>query len=415
MNAARLFGRSKQEGRNMNKGYFGKFGGQFVPELLMPPLRELEQAMDRFLPDPEFQKELGHVLSTFVGRPTPLYFCANLSRELGFKLWLKREDLAHTGAHKINNTIGQGLLARSMGKPCLLAETGAGQHGVATATAAAMLGLKCIVFMGAIDVVRQAHNVQRMELLGAEVRPVESGTQTLKDAINAALRYWISHQRDTHYCIGSVVGPHPFPALVREFQRVIGQEIISQSKEAMGGLPRCVIACVGGGSNAMGAFFDFSDIPDVRLIGVEAGGSGEPGCFHSATLGQGTTGVLHGSKTFLLQTRDGQILPSHSVAPGLDYPGVGPEHAWLHESGRSEYVTIHDEQALAAFETLCLKEGIIPALESSHALAHALALKGTMTEDANVVVNLSGRGDKDLGIYLSMDRSRKDCSHTRNI
>jgi tryptophan synthase beta chain len=390
----------------MIKGYFGEYGGQFVPELLMPPLQELEQAMDRFLPDPAFKGELARLLRDFVGRPTPLSFCANLSEELGFDLWLKREDLAHTGAHKINNTIGQGLLARYMDKPCLLAETGAGQHGVATATAAAMLGLRCIVFMGAKDVVRQAHNVQRMELLGAEVRPVESGTQTLKDAINAALRYWIAHQEDTHYCIGSVVGPHPFPALVREFQRVIGRELIAQSMESLGGLPDCVIACVGGGSNAIGAFHDLAPIPQVRLIGVEAGGTGEPGCFHSATIGRGTPGVLHGTKTFLLQSKDGQIMPSHSVAPGLDYPGVGPEHSWLSRSGRAEYVTVYDEEALAAFETLCSREGIIPALESSHALAHALSLKGKLGPGSKVVVNLSGRGDKDLGIYLSVRKGQ---------
>ena len=385
----------------MRKGYFGDFGGQFVPELLMPPLLELEEAMSTIMPSPEFEQELSTILTDFVGRPTPLFHCANLSRDLGFHLWLKREDLAHTGAHKVNNTVGQALLARHMGKTCLLAETGAGQHGVATATAAAMLGLECIVFMGATDVERQSLNVRRMEFMGAECRPVHSGTKTLKDAINAALRYWIEHQATTHYCIGSVVGPHPFPQLVRDLQAVIGRETREQCLRKFGGLPYAVVACVGGGSNAMGMFHEFVPDKGVRLIGVEAGGSGEQGCYHSSTLGQGTPGVLHGTATYLLQTGDGQIMPSHSVAPGLDYPGVGPEHAHLKDAKRAEYVTVCDHDALTAFMLLCRKEGILPALESSHAVAHALALKGKVPADAHVVVNLSGRGDKDLDILLN--------------
>lgn len=386
----------------MRKGYFGEFGGQFVPELLMPPLRELEDAYRTIARSKPFLTEFGQILAEYVGRSTPLYRCPNLSAELGFNLYLKREDLAHTGAHKINNTIGQALLTRHMGKRVLLAETGAGQHGVASATAAAMLGLSCIVYMGATDVVRQAHNVQRMRLLGAEVRPVESGTKTLKDAINAALRHWIAEQADTHYCIGSVVGPAPFPELVRDFQSVIGHECRQQCVERFGTLPDLVVACVGGGSNAMGIFHPFVEDREVRLVGVEAAGTGQPGCYHSASVTQGTPGVLHGTRTRLLQTADGQILPSHSVAPGLDYPGVGPEHSWLDASGRAEYVTVNDNQALAAFQVLCRREGIIPALESSHALAYVLENRDAIEPGSNVVVNLSGRGDKDLGIVAEV-------------
>jgi tryptophan synthase beta chain len=317
---------------------------------------------------------------------------------LGFELWLKREDLAHTGAHKINNTLGQALLAKHMGKGCLLAETGAGQHGVATATAAAMLGLQCIVYMGEKDIQRQAHNAHRMRLLGAEVKPVDSGTRTLKDAINATLRHWIRDQSSAHYCIGSVVGPHPFPALVRELQTVIGRETIDQCRERLGRLPDLVLACVGGGSNAMGTFYPFLALDQVRLIGVEAAGSGAKGCTHSASLTQGEEGVLQGSRTFVLQTEQGQILASHSLAPGLDYPGVGPEHVAFMRSGRAEYVSVRDDQALEAFYTLSREEGIIPALESAHALAYALRLKGQLDQGSQVVVTLSGRGDKDLGI-----------------
>ncbi|MFO7718075.1 MAG: tryptophan synthase subunit beta [Thermodesulfobacteriota bacterium] len=399
------------ESQTEGNGYYAGFGGQFVPELLMPPLLELEEALQTVLPSQAFQSELGEVLEEYVGRPTPLYRCRNLSQRLGFDLWLKREDLAHTGAHKINNTIGQALLAKHMGKQCLLAETGAGQHGVATATAAAMLGLECIVYMGAKDVQRQAHNVHRMQLLGAKVEAVQSGTQTLKDAISATLRHWIREQSRAHYCIGSVVGPHPFPALVRELQAVIGKETIAQCQAKMGGLPDVVLACVGGGSNAMGMFHPFLSHPEVRLIGVEAAGSGEEGCTHSATLSQGTDGVLQGARTYLLQTEQGQILPSHSVAPGLDYPGVGPEHVGFMTSDRAQYVCVCDDEAMEAFYSLSQEEGIIPALESSHALAYAMQLQGAIPAGSRVVVNLSGRGDKDLGIV----REREDEQGGKNI
>lgn len=391
----------------MKKGYFGEFGGSFVPELLVPPLTELEQAMEKIMGSRAFEQDLERLFADFVGRPTPIHNCGNLSRELGFEVWLKREDLAHTGAHKINNTVGQALLARHMGKSCLLAETGAGQHGVATATAAAVLGLECIVFMGAVDVKRQSHNVRRMELLGARVEPVESGTRTLKDAINAALRHWIAHQENTHYCLGSVVGPHPFPLLVRKLQSVIGREARAQFLDRTGGLPDSVVACVGGGSNAMGIFHPFAQDPGVRLVGVEAGGTGEPGCYHSATLSRGSFGVLHGTHTYLLQTDEGQIMPSHSVAPGLDYPGVGPEHAFLRDSRRAEYFVIHDEQALRAFYLLCSREGIIPALESSHALAWVLENRQDIAPGSAVLVNLSGRGDKDLDIVRELESGRE--------
>lgn len=391
----------------MKKGYFGDFGGRFVPELLMPPLLELEEAMDRIMPSAAFQEEFTNLLRHYVGRPTALYRCDNLSKSLGFGLWLKREDLVHTGAHKINNTVGQALLAKQMGKTRLVAETGAGQHGVATATAAALLGLECIVYMGAQDVVRQAHNVQRMELLGALVRPVESGSQTLKDAINAAMRHWIAEQADTHYCLGSAVGPHPFPLLVRRLQAVIGRETLEQFQNRTGKLPDQVVACVGGGSNAIGMFHAFVPHPETALIGVEAAGEGTPGCFHSASLNKGTPGVLHGCKTKLLQTPDGQILPSHSLAPGLDYPGVGPEHAHLQAQGRAKYVSVTDAQALDAFLRLARTEGILAALESSHALAYALTLADKLPALADVVVCLSGRGDKDLEIVRKAMRNRK--------
>ena len=381
----------------MKKGYFGQFGGAFVPELLVPPLHELEEAMVRIMPTPDFQTELGELLRNFAGRETPLTHCPTLSRELGCELYLKREDLLHTGAHKINNTLGQALLAKRMGKTHLVAETGAGQHGVGTAAAAARLGLECIIFMGAEDVERQAPNVQRMELLGARVEAVESGTRTLKDAINAALRYWIAAQESTHYCFGTAAGPHPFPTLVRDLQSVIGRETRTQMLARTGRLPDMVVACVGGGSNAIGMFHPFVQDAAVRLVGVEAAGTGEPGCYNSAPLNLGTPGVLHGQYSMLLQDKAGQILPSHSVSAGLDYPGVGPEHAHLHATGRVHYGMVNDAGALYAFRTLSRSEGIIPALESSHALAwvleHAQDLRGK-----TVVVNLSGRGDKDLGI-----------------
>jgi tryptophan synthase beta chain len=385
----------------MKKGYFGDFGGQFVPELLIPPLRELEEACASILPSPEFQKELGDLLRNFAGRPTPLTRCDALSKELGFNLWLKREDLLHTGAHKMNNTLGQALLAKRMGKTRLLAETGAGQHGVATAAAAARLGLGCSIYMGATDVERQASNVARMRLLGAKVIAVQSGTRTLKDAINEALRAWIVEQSDTHYCFGTAAGPHPFPTLVRDLQAVIGEETLSQIRERAGCLPEAVLACVGGGSNSIGMFYPFVSDPaadKVRLIGIEAGGTGEPGCYNSAPINLGSPGVLHGQYSMLLQDRHGQVQPSHSVSAGLDYPGVGPEHSFLASTGRVKYQVVNDASALRAYAALSRKEGIIPALESSHALAWVLDNPGDFSAGAQVVVNLSGRGDKDLDI-----------------
>ena len=380
----------------MKKGYFGEFGGCFVPELLMPPLQELEEAMRDIMPSPTFKEELDDLLRNFAGRETPLTYCPTLSKRLGFSLWLKREDLLHTGAHKVNNTLGQALLAKHMGKTALVAETGAGQHGVATAAAAARLGLECIVFMGAEDVERQSSNVRRMKLLGAEVRPVQSGTRTLKDAINEALRYWIAAQETTHYCFGTAAGPHPFPTLVRNLQSVIGRETRAQMLEKTGRLPDVVVAAVGGGSNAIGMFHPFVDDASVRIIGVEAAGTGEPGCYNSAPINLGTPGVLHGQMTMLLQTKDGQIEPSHSVSAGLDYPGVGPEHAYLSAIGRVHYGLANDAEALDAFQTLCRTEGILPALESSHALAWVLRHHGELPAGGHVVVNLSGRGDKDV-------------------
>ena len=382
----------------MKKGYFGEFGGCFVPELLMPPLQELEEAMRDIMPSPTFKEELDDLLRNFAGRETPLTYCPTLSKRLGFSLWLKREDLLHTGAHKVNNTLGQALLAKHMGKTALVAETGAGQHGVATAAAAARLGLECIVFMGAEDVERQSSNVRRMKLLGAEVRPVQSGTRTLKDAINEALRYWIAAQETTHYCFGTAAGPHPFPTLVRNLQSVIGRETRAQMLEKTGRLPDAVVAAVGGGSNAIGMFHPFVDDASVRIIGVEAAGTGEPGCYNSAPINLGTPGVLHGQMTMLLQTKDGQIEPSHSVSAGLDYPGVGPEHAYLSVIGRVHYGLANDAEALDAFQTLCRTEGILPALESSHALAWVLRHHGELPAGGHVVVNLSGRGDKDMDI-----------------
>lgn len=382
----------------MKKGYFGEFGGCFVPELLMPPLQELEEAMRDIMPSPTFKEELDDLLRNFAGRETPLTYCPTLSKRLGFSLWLKREDLLHTGAHKVNNTLGQALLAKHMGKTALVAETGAGQHGVATAAAAARLGLECIVFMGAEDVERQSSNVRRMKLLGAEVRPVQSGTRTLKDAINEALRYWIAAQETTHYCFGTAAGPHPFPTLVRNLQSVIGRETRAQMLEKTGRLPDVVVAAVGGGSNAIGMFHPFVDDASVRIIGVEAAGTGEPGCYNSAPINLGTPGVLHGQMTMLLQTKDGQIEPSHSVSAGLDYPGVGPEHAYLSAIERVHYGLANDAEALGAFQTLCHTEGILPALESSHALAWVLRHHGELPAGGHVVVNLSGRGDKDMDI-----------------
>ncbi|MCR4666711.1 MAG: tryptophan synthase subunit beta [Desulfovibrio sp.] len=390
----------------MKKGYFGEFGGCFVPELLIPPLREVEEAMETLLPKDAFQEELQLLLHDFAGRPTPVTKCPKLSKELGFTLWLKREDLLHTGAHKINNALGQALLAKYMGKRKLIAETGAGQHGVATACAAARLGLECEIYMGSEDVERQSSNVARMRLLNAKVHPVSTGSRTLKDAINETLRVWIREQATTHYCFGTAAGPHPFPSLVKLFQRVISRESKVQMREHTGSLPDAVVACVGGGSNAIGAFAEYLDEPGVRLIGVEAAGSGETGCFNSASLTLGTPGVLHGNYTMLLQNADGQIEPSHSISAGLDYPGVGPEHAFLQKSGRVTYGMVKDANVIAAFMRLCRTEGILPALESSHALAWVFDHPQEFAAGSNVLVNLSGRGDKDLGIvtgYLGSD------------
>ena len=382
----------------MKKGYFGDFGGRFVPELLMPPLMELEEAMKDILPSEAFRNELDDLLKNYAGRATPLTFCPGLSAKLGFEVWLKREDLLHTGAHKSNNTLGQALLAKHMGKTSLIAETGAGQHGVATAAAAARLGMKCTVYMGAEDAERQSANVRRMRLLGADVVAVESGSRTLKDAINAALRAWISLQETTHYCFGTAAGPYPFPDLVREFQSVIGREARAQMLERTGSLPDYVVAAVGGGSNAIGMFTAFVPDESVKIIGVEAGGTGEPGCMHSAAINLGRPGVLHGEYTMLLQDDEGQILPSGSISAGLDYPGVGPEHAHLAAVGRVKYGVAYDHEALSAFQELCRVEGILPALESSHALAYVLAHAGEFAPGSRVLVNLSGRGDKDMDI-----------------
>ncbi|MDO5537002.1 MAG: tryptophan synthase subunit beta [Desulfovibrionaceae bacterium] len=382
----------------MNIKYYGEYGGCFVPELLIPPLQETEDAMRNIMPTQKFQDELNDLLVNYAGRETPLTFCPTLSKELGFNLWLKREDLVHTGAHKMNNTLGQGLLAKYMGKTCLVAETGAGQHGVATAATAARLGMKCVIYMGAEDVERQAMNVMRMRVFGAEVHAVETGTRTLKDAINEALRAWISCQETTHYCFGTAAGPHPFPELVAEFQSVIGRETRAQCLQKFGKLPDVVVACVGGGSNSIGMFRGFLDDKDVRIIGVEAAGTGEPGCFNSAALNLGSPGVLHGNRTMLLQNEDGQIEPSHSVSAGLDYPGVGPEHVNLMVTGRVHYGMVKDARALAGFDRLSRSEGILPALESSHALAWVFDHPDELPKGGNVVVCLSGRGDKDMGI-----------------
>ncbi|MDR1395769.1 MAG: tryptophan synthase subunit beta [Deltaproteobacteria bacterium] len=396
--AGLLAGRSQGRKRFV-KGYFGEFGGQYVPEVLMPPLLELEEAMAGLRFRPEFQAELAGLLADYAGRPTPLTLCPRLSSALGFQLRLKREDLLHTGAHKINNTLGQALLALKMGKTELVAETGAGQHGVATATAAARLGLKAVIFMGEIDVVRQRMNVERMKLLGARVIAVKDGTKTLKDAINEALRYWLTNQKTTHYCFGTAAGPHPFPTLVRDFQAVIGREAKEQYQKLIGRLPDAVVACVGGGSNSIGAFTAF--VPyEVKLIGVEAAGTGEEGCYNSAPLNLGRLGILHGQRSMLLQTPDGQVMPSHSISAGLDYPSVGPEHAYLKATGRVEYGLACDREALEAFMTLSRTEGILPALESAHALAWVIANRERFRPGQEVMVCLSGRGDKDLDIVL---------------
>ena len=378
------------------QGHFGQFGGRFVPETLMPALLELEEAYGRIRRDPDFKKELAGLLKDYVGRPSPLYFAKHLTEALGGpKVYLKREDLNHTGAHKINNTLGQGLLAQRMGKKRVIAETGAGQHGVATATVAALLGMECDIYMGTEDIRRQRLNVIRMKLLGAKVIPVESGSCTLKDAMNEAIRDWVTNVRHTHYVIGSVAGPHPYPRLVRDFQAIIGKETRVQMRQQEGRLPECLVACVGGGSNAMGLFYPFLKDP-VRFIGVEAAGHGIESGHHSATLVAGNVGVLHGACSYLLQDPWGNIREAHSLAPGLDYPGVGPEHSFFKESGRAQYVAINDQEALEGFKLLSQTEGILPALESAHAVAYVQKTARDFKPGELVVINLSGRGDKDV-------------------
>ncbi len=386
------------------KGHFGPYGGSFVSETLTQAIAQLKEAYAHYQHDPEFVREFESELKHFVGRPSPVYHAARMSADLGgAQIYLKREDLNHTGAHKINNTIGQALLARRMGKPRIIAETGAGQHGVATATICARYGLECVVYMGAEDVKRQSPNVYRMHLLGAKVVPVESGSRTLKDALNEAMRDWVTNVDNTFYIIGTVAGPHPYPMMVRDFQSVIGEECLQQMPaQNAGKQPDAVVACVGGGSNAMGIFYPYIEHEAVRLIGVEAAGQGLETGKHAASLLKGAPGVLHGNRTYVLQNASGQILETHSISAGLDYPGVGPEHAWLKDTGRAEYVSITDDEALEAFHYLCRAEGIIPALESSHAVAHAMKLAKTMRPDQSILVCLSGRGDKDIGTVADL-------------
>ncbi len=392
-----------------SSGHFGPYGGSFVSETLTHAIDELRAAYAKYQHDPEFIREFKYELANYVGRPSPVYHAARMSAEMGgAQIYLKREDLNHTGAHKINNTIGQAMLAKRMGKPRIIAETGAGQHGVATATICARYGLECVVYMGAEDIKRQSPNVYRMNLLGARVVPVESGSKTLKDALNEALRDWVTNVENTFYIIGTVAGPHPYPTMVRDFQSVIGQECLTQMPEHLVHLgadkqPDAVVACVGGGSNAMGIFYPYIPFEATRLIGVEAAGHGLDTGKHAASISGGTPGVLHGNRTYLLQDKNGQIIETHSISAGLDYPGVGPEHAWLHDIGRAEYVGITDDEALAAFHYLCRAEGIIPALESSHAVAHAMKLAKTMRADQSILVCLSGRGDKDINTIAELD------------
>lgn len=379
-----------------SKGRFGKHGGQYMPETLMNAVIELEEAYNHYKDDPEFNRELTELFNEYAGRPSRLYFAEKLTNELGgAKIYLKREDLNHTGSHKINNVLGQALLAKKMGKTRLIAETGAGQHGVATATAAALLGMECVVFMGEEDTKRQALNVYRMKLLGATVIPVMTGTRTLKDAVSEAMREWTNRIDDTHYCLGSVMGPHPFPTIVRDFQAVISREIKLQIMEKEGRLPDVVMACVGGGSNAMGTFYNFIEDKDVRLIGCEAAGRGVDTYETAATIATGRLGIFHGMKSYFCQDKYGQIAPVYSISAGLDYPGIGPEHAWLHDIGRAEYVPVTDEEAVNAFEFLSRVEGIIPAIESAHAIAHAIKIAPSMDKDKIIVITVSGRGDKD--------------------
>ncbi|MCN4144874.1 MAG: tryptophan synthase subunit beta [Thiohalomonas sp.] len=386
------------------KGHFGQYGGMFVPETLMEPLSELNQAYIKYFQDPEFLAELDNDLANYVGRPSPLYFAQRWSRELGgAKIYLKREDLNHTGAHKINNSVGQMLLAKRMGKTRIIAETGAGQHGVATATVAARLGLECVVYMGAEDIQRQALNVYRMKLLGACVVSVDSGSRTLKDALNEAMRDWVTHIDKTFYIIGTAAGPHPYPAMVRDFQAVIGREAREQCLQHEGRLPDALVACIGGGSNAIGLFYPFVDVQDVSMYGVEAAGHGLETGEHAAPLCAGKPGVLHGNRTYLMEDRHGQIMPTHSVSAGLDYPGVGPEHSWLKDIGRANYVSVTDEEALRGFHDLTKIEGIMPALESSHAMAYVTKLAPAMDKEQIIIANLSGRGDKDIYTVATID------------
>ena len=392
------------------RGHFGPYGGTFVSETLIYALNELKEIYEHYRHDENFKAEFRRELANFVGRPSPIYHADRLSRELGgAQIHLKREDLNHTGAHKINNTIGQALLAKRMGKPRVIAETGAGQHGVATATICARYGMECVVYMVAEDVKRQSPNVYRMHLLGATVVPVESGSKTLKDALNEAMRDWVTNVENTFYIIGTVAGPHPYPAMVRDFQSVIGEECLQQMPVAIGRQPDAVIACVGGGSNAMGIFYPYIPHEQIRLIGVEAAGEGAESGKHSMSLQQGVPGVLHGNRTYLLQDINGQITETHSISAGLDYPGVGPEHAYLKDIGRAEYVGITDQEALEAFHRLCRTEGIIPALESSHAVAYAMKLAATMRPDQHILVNLSGRGDKDIGTVADLTGAEFFC------
>ena len=385
-------------------GFFGEYGGKFVPETLMHALEELEKTYNNFKDKPEFKEQFYKDLSEFVGRPSPLYFAERLTDHYGTgSIWLKREDLNHTGAHKINNTIGQILLAKYMGKERIIAETGAGQHGVATATVAARLGLECHIYMGAEDVQRQSLNVYRMKLLGAQVHSVESGSATLKDALNEALRDWVTNVDNTYYIIGSVTGPHPYPMIVRDFNSVVGEEVLSQSKELFNDMPNAIVACVGGGSNAMGIFYPFIDIKETRLIGVEAGGEGVETGEHAAPLNDGTPGVLHGALSYLMQNDSGQVKATKSVSAGLDYPGVGPEHSLLKDSGRAEYVAVTDKAALKAFHEVSELEGIIPALETAHAFAYLDVLMKDFDSSANIIVNVSGRGDKDINTVAEID------------
>ncbi|MFL3024105.1 MAG: tryptophan synthase subunit beta [Methylophilaceae bacterium] len=385
-------------------GHFGQFGGTFVAETLIEALDELRDMYDKYKDDPKFLEEFHHDLKHFVGRPSPIYFAERLTKKIGgAKIYLKREDLNHTGAHKVNNTVGQALLAKKMGKPRVIAETGAGQHGVATATIAARLGLECVVYMGSEDVKRQSPNVYRMKLLGATVVPVESGSKTLKDALNEALRDWVTNVSNTFYIIGTVAGPHPYPMMVRDFNSVVGRECKKQMPEIAKKQPNAIVACVGGGSNAMGIFHPYIEDEKVRLIGVEAAGDGLETGRHAAPLSSNSAiGVLHGNRTYLMQNAEGQIIETHSVSAGLDYPGVGPEHSWLKDSGRAEYVGVTDDEALKAFHNLCLVEGIIPALETSHALAHAEKMAAEMAKDQIILVNLSGRGDKDINTVANI-------------